>query len=358
MKGLKKLTALFLAVLLIVSVMSGGAPAAAADEEDGLADAYLYCQEDGMPKYWLDFTGAMADGIVLHAYFRSGDPTFYESWFILDLDTADISDDMIEIHNVYDEYGFDHSDWFDSFTILLNGDEILLDVERDESTLAGGADDNILTGVYRMEPMAAGLVYEYYQEDGMRKYWLDLNSEDVVLHAMFRSEGPDFYESFFTFSMDDAQWDGDYTVGIRTVYDSMGLDVSHWFKELVLNEVQGAILMNVERDESTMAGGSEDNILTGVYMFEPRTYFLPLEEGPYTPEELGVLAQQYYFEGSGFFPPEADVEDNGDGTYTIHLYEIVDLDGLTHTATSAWYTVDDMGFGTDDLSGRGIFLAG
>ena len=48
-----------------------------------------------MPKYWLDFTGAMADGVVLHCYFRSGDPTYYESWFILDLYTADITDDEI-----------------------------------------------------------------------------------------------------------------------------------------------------------------------------------------------------------------------------------------------------------------------
>ena len=62
MKGLKKLTALLLAMLLIFSVMSGGA-LAAEEEEDTLADAYLYCQEDGMPKYWLDFTGAMADDL-------------------------------------------------------------------------------------------------------------------------------------------------------------------------------------------------------------------------------------------------------------------------------------------------------
>ena len=140
MKGSKKLTALLMAMLLAFSVMSGGALAAEEEEEDTLADAYLYCQEDGMPKYWLDFTGAMADDLVLHAYFRSSDPTFYESWFILDLDTADIYDDMIEIHNVYDEFGFDRSDWFESFTLLLVGDDILLDVDRDERTLAGGTD--------------------------------------------------------------------------------------------------------------------------------------------------------------------------------------------------------------------------
>ena len=353
MKRAKKRTALLLALLLVCALLGGGA-LAAEEEESTLADAYLYCQEDGMPKYWLDFTGELVDNPVLHAYFRSSDPTFYESWFILDLDTADVYDRMIEFHNVYDQYGFDISEWFDTFTVLLLGDQIILDVERDESTMAGGTEDNILTGIYFMDPMAAGVVYEYFQEDGMRKYWLDLNSEDIVLHAMFRSEGPDFYESTFTLALDDAEWDGDYTVNIRTVRDSMGLDISRWFKKLVLSEVQGAILMNVERDESTMAGGTEDNILTGVYMFEPRTYFLPLEEGPFTAEELGVLAQQFYFAITGYYLPEADAADNGDGTYTIHLYE----DMGDHTATSAWYTVDDMGYGTDDITGDLIYLAG
>ena len=354
MKKMQKWTAMLLAVLLVCSVLGGGVLAAEETEQSALADAYLYCQEDGMPKYWLDFTGELVDAPVLHAYFRSSDPTFYESWFILDLDTADVYDKMIEFHNIYDPYGFDISEWFDTFTLLLLGDRIFLDVERNESTLAGGTEDNILTGIYFMDPMAADVVYEYFQEDGMRKYWLDLNSEDILIHGMFRSSDPTFYEDYYTFAMDDAEWDGDYVVRINTVYNSTGVDVSHWFKKLVLSEVQGAILMNVERDESTMAGGTEDNILTGVYMFEPRTYFLPLEEGPFTAEELGVLAQQFYFAITGYYLPEADAADNGDGTYTIHLYE----DMGDHTATSAWYTVDEMGNGTDDITGDLVCLAG
>ncbi len=326
------------------------------DAEEMLANAYLYCEEDGMPKYWLDLTGAIIDNLVLHCYFRSSDPTFYETLYILDLETADIEDDFIEIYNVYDEYGLDHSNWFDSFTIWLEDDGMLMEVERDESTLAGGSEDNLLTGSYPMEPMDAGVVFEYYQDDGQLKYWMDLGEEDIELHCMFRSGDPEYYEEVFTLDMATAEYDGDYSVSIQNVYNSAGDDVSDWFESLILNEVQGAIIMDVERDESTLAGGADDNILTGVYMLEPRTYLVSPEEGPFTPNELAELAQRYYFEDYGFFPPEADVEDNGDGTYTIHLYEIVDLDGLTHTATSAWYTVDEYGVGTDDLRGQDIDL--
>ena len=51
----------------------------------------------------------------------------------------------------------------------------------------------------------------------------------------------------------------------------------------------------------------------------------------------------------GFFPPKVDVEKTKDGNFTIHLYEVVDLDGVKHTATSAWYTVDRYGVGADDI---------
>ena len=49
--------------------------------------------------------------------------------------------------------------------------------------------------------------------------------------------------------------------------------------------------------------------------------------------------------------------DNGDGTYTIQLYENVDLgEGESHTATSAWYTVDTYGVGIDEITGRTVDL--
>ena len=56
------------------------------------------------------------------------------------------------------------------------------------------------------------------------------------------------------------------------------------------------------------------------------------------------------------FPNGVEVIDNGNGTFTIHLYEIVDLDGLKHTATSAWYTVDAYGVGRNDITEEPVSL--
>ena len=96
--------------------------------------------------------------------------------------------------------------------------------------------------------------------------------------------------------------------------------------------------MQVSRNETTLAGGEEENILTGEYTLLPR------EKN--TPEQLCALAREYYSRNFDFEPPETALMDNGDGTYTIHLYELVTLDqGETHTATSAWYTVDAYGDG-------------
>ena len=83
---------------------------------------------------------------------------------------------------------------------------------------------------------------------------------------------------------------------------------------------------------------------------------LPREKN--TPEQLCALAREYYNRNYDFEPPEAAITDNGDGTYTIHLYELVTLDqGETHTATSAWYTVDAYGVGINDITGQLVQLA-
>lgn len=325
------------------------------EEEIKLSTTYLYCQDDGMPKYWLDLTGTVIDNLVLHCYFRSGDPSFYETFFILDLDTADVRNGRVKIHDIYNENGYDVSDWFRSLEIRFADDSAQLVVKRNEKTLAGGGDDNILTGSYPMQPMRAALDYAYYQDDGQLKYWVDMDGEDVLLHANFISDSPEYYETVFTLDMETADVD-DYTIAFHKIIDSHGLDISKWFKSFTLTQVQGALMMNVKRDEKTLAGGAGDNILTGVYLLEPRPYLQPLKDGPYIGEELGRWAQIYYFIENGFYPPEVEVIENDDGSFTIHLFEIVDLDGVTHTATSAWYTVDEYGYGTNDILEQPIQL--
>lgn len=100
--------------------------------------------------------------------------------------------------------------------------------------------------------------------------------------------------------------------------DKNGNDITDRFVSLdFLFSSEDVVLMQVRRDEQTLAGGEEDNLLTGEYILKPR------EEQ--TPEQLCVLAQEYYKRNYDFYPPEAAFTDNGDGTYTIRLYENVDL---------------------------------
>lgn len=118
--------------------------------------AYLYCQDDGLPKYWLDLSGTLADDPVLHCIFRSSDPTFYETWFTLDLATSVEQDDAIYFSKIVDSQGLDLSDQFKKLCLRFVDAAAILEVERDEATLAGGAEDNILTGEYRMAPIGEG----------------------------------------------------------------------------------------------------------------------------------------------------------------------------------------------------------
>ena len=123
--------------------------------------------------------------------------------------------------------------------------------------------------------------------------------------------------------------------------------------------------MEVERDESTLAGGESSSIMSGVYSFMPpkdgtssgSSGSSKYGETMYTTDELGRLAQSYYKRHNGYCPLEVAVTDNGNYTFTIQLYETKDNgDGTYHTATSAWYTVDQLGRGTNDLTGESISL--
>ena len=152
-------------------------------------------------------------------------------------------------------------------------------------------------------------------------------------------------------------------------------------------------VMSVVRDEKTLAGGSSDNLLTGSYTMTPgkpddapdhsgstgssSKGALKIVEGLltaeasadqpadqsadqskiYTPDELCKMAQEYYNRHKNFYPPIADYQAKEGGKYQIHLYEVVDDgNGTTHTATSAWYTVDAHGVGTDDIYGEAVDL--
>jgi hypothetical protein len=302
---------------------------------------YLYCLDNGMPKYWLDLTGTMSHNPVLHCYFRSSDPTFYESWFVLDWETADVKGDTVTFHNVYDSHGFDHSNWFRMLTIRSEGNKLVMSVSRDERTLAGGGEDNILTGEYVMKPVGARTVYEYRDDARQLLYRLDLDDHDILLHR----ESPYGEDRVCVLDVESAEYEDDHLLTINEVYDEDGNDISYLFNTLMLSDVEGAVLLVV--DSNAMSGSAF--IPSNVYLFEPKTTFTSLKSGPFTAEELGVLSQWHYMKENGFFPPKADVEQNKDGSFTVHLYEVVNMDGVKHTATSAWYTVNEYGVGVDDI---------
>lgn len=221
--------------------------------------------------------------------------------------------------------------------------------------ISAGADSAPIT-----EPQSAGAEYQawqhydgcsYYNEDGQLKYRIEFGDQ-FRLHCMFRSGEPEYHEEVYTLYPDlDAPTA--QQLSIRTVLDGSGDDISDRFESLVfLFSTEDTVLMQVKRDERTLAGGTDGSILTGEYLMKPR------ESSAKTPEQLCVMAQEYYSRNFGFYPPEADCADNRDGTYTIHLYEIVSLGQTdTHTATSAWYTVDAFGVGTNDITGEPVDLS-
>lgn len=93
----------------------------------------------------------------------------------------------------------------------------------------------------------------------------------------------------------------------------------------------------------------------GVYVSKGEEIDLAVYSKVYTSDELCRLAQNYYYKMNDFYPPNADAKDNGDGTFTICLYELIcDEEGTPHTSTCGWYTVDVCGMGTDDLTGARV----
>ena len=123
-----------------------------------ISPAYVYYDENGLPKYWLDFTGSVADNLVLHCFFETD--SWYESWYILDFNSSveNSHQDTYRIENVYDARGTDVSSWFRTISLTILDSSVSLYIERDPATLAGGPGSTILDGLYEMTPENAGVV--------------------------------------------------------------------------------------------------------------------------------------------------------------------------------------------------------
>ena len=310
-------------VLILLLVFSAGIPAFA---ETTLYSAYLSCDDDGLPEYWLDFTGTAADNLVLHYY--SLTDSWYETFYILDFNAAvpNSHQDTYRIENIYDSQGFDVSNRFKTVSLSINEGSVSLYIERNPEAPTGGPED----GLYEMMPATAGVVYEYREGETLRN-WLVLNAGNAELYF---ADGTIWY-------LEPEGGEGN-TVNVKRIVTRTGETVS--FRSFLISYVQGSMLLDAD------VGAA----FSGSFLFTPRVF---LQRTDCSERELGRMAQMYYFRHNSFYPPEADVKANGDGTFSVHLYEIVNNgDGTYHTATSAWYTVNASGIGRDDIFGNPVNL--
>ena len=320
---MKKLLSLLLVLLLVLSV---GALAMA---DTTLYSAYVY-YEDGMPKYWLDFVGSMADNLVLHCCFFTD--SWYEACYILDLKSAipNSHQNTYRIENVWDARGNDISNWFKTVSLSIEEGSVSLYIERNPATLAGGLTSTLLDGLYVMTPAEAGVVYEYFKDSRLEN-WLVLNADNAELHF---SDGRIW--------LLEVEKDGEHTANVTRIVSASGEEIP--FQSFSISYVQGAMLLNAKAGDD----------FSGTYLMNPRVF---LQRSGCSAGEIARMAQMYYYRHYGYYPPAADVEANGDGTFSVHLYELVDNgDGSWHMATSAWYTIDASGIGSDDLFGSYINL--
>ena len=201
--------------------------------------------------------------------------------------------------------------------------------------------------------------YGCYDQNGQLKYYLEMG-ESMLLHCFFRSGSPEYEEEVYTLQSVEETADGELVIG--QILKENGQDLSDSFSLLKFTFESTQVLMQVERKEEQIAGGDEDNLQTGEYILVPIRELQDKEQTVQTAAmeggELLAMARAAYETETGFLAPEAECVDNGDGKYTIHLYEIVQEGDAWHTATSCWYTVNAFGEGTDDVMGSQIQLPG
>ena len=141
-------------VLLAVSLTLAGCGTKQNQKTDSdyeAYDGYAYYQANGDLKYSLD----TKDGLKMHCFFQEGSPEYIEEIYTIDLMTADKQDNMLTVHNVTDGSGNDISSQFKSLTYTFEEDQVIMNVQRDESTLAGGESSSVMSGEYVFKEASA-----------------------------------------------------------------------------------------------------------------------------------------------------------------------------------------------------------
>lgn len=215
------------------------------------------------------------------------------------------------------------------------------------------------TGSQQVLGFSAG--YLYCENNGMPRYWLDLSGiidDNLVLHCIAPS-GEAYSENCFVLDLSSAEVAGN-GLRIRNIRSLQDDESAVAFGNLTLQFYLDGAVMAVEQEGETPEGVPGGFIPAGSYVMIPsgaaagpgekQSHPRPLEDGPYTPEELAAWARIYYFRTAGSFLPEVNVTEPADGMYTVTL------SAVSGQAGPVSYTVDAYGDGQDDTSGDAVSL--
>ena len=295
-KTVRALFSLLLAGIVLYAAAAVGA-AAEADPSAGLraapakgtdaalheallaCDGYAYSQNDGV-KYWLETT----DGLKLHCWFISDEPSHYEKVYTATMKKAMFADGTLHVSELLDAYGFPMHG-LRELTLSFAKDSVTMTVDVDESKLAGGAGDNLLSGSYVFKPwdkpytppvrLTAAepfgeliLPYNGYacMDNGVIRCWLD-TAEGIRLHCWFVSDEPAYYQTVYTLDPANASRHGAWITGNKLV-DREGAALPG-LRSLSLFFQEGSVLMFITRDKDSLAGGAGDDLSSGPYLFTP-----------------------------------------------------------------------------------------
>lgn len=201
--------------------------------------------------------------------------------------------------------------------------------------------------------------YAYSSPDTKTKYTLH-TKDGFTLHCSFFS-GEE--EQIYSLQVVDARSLSnnkslDTNIKVMKVTDTNGTEITDSFKKFMFTFQPEQVLMQVERDEDTLAGSASNNLVSGEYVLSKEIVNSSEEPQitdtftfkPYQIRELIAVSRWYYKQNNAYVPTEAEWKDNEDGTFTIQLYDnIQDDESTVHTATSAIYTVDRYGKGKEEV---------
>ena len=199
----------------------------------GVSAGYLYCEENGMPRYWLDFSGTVEDNLVLHCWFRSDGPTYEEHCYILDLSSAEVTENGLRIRQLRALQDDDPAERLGELTLQFYLDAAVMVAERDGEAQEEAKEDQIPAGAYVMVPVGVGAdpngkqSYPCPPEDG------PYQPDELGLWAQFyclRSTGVfpevtdviDHADGTYTVQLDEAESDGQADGSVCYTVDEYG----------------------------------------------------------------------------------------------------------------------------------------